>query len=66
MDFEKLFAAYITEVKPFSNSSLTLLDLWSYVYGEHIFEAEKAPFYAYLEKTSIEALKNLKKLLLRP
>ena len=41
MNFEKLFAGYITEVKPFPNSSLTLLDLWSYVYGEDIFEVDK-------------------------
>ena len=58
MDFEELFAGYITEVKPFSNSSLNLLDVWSYVYGEDMVEDEKTPFYVYLDKTPIEAMKN--------
>ena len=56
--FPPFMASYISNIHPFSNTNLTLLDAWSYSFGKDIFTDYKPNFYSFLNKTAIEALNN--------
>ena len=42
--FESHMQPYLNEIRPFPNSSLTILDVWSYSNGQDIFENCKSEF----------------------
>ena len=56
--FDKHMASYLNEIRPFPNSSLTIMDVWSY--GQGIFENDKLSFEAHINKTAIQALSKCK------